>query len=66
MLITLYFTVKFPMTKKEFDIIRKEVARRKGEDDSKPSEEEIAVCEKVTGFSFDRLWLKENATRIRN
>ncbi len=66
MLITLYFTVKFPMTKKEFDIIRKEVARRKGEDDSKPSEEEIAVCEKVTGFSFDRLWLKENATKIRN
>ncbi len=53
--------VLFPMTGKEFAIIKKEVARRKGEDDSQPTEEEIKVCEKVTGFAFDELWKKENA-----
>ncbi len=53
--------VLFPITGREFAIIKKEVARRKGEDDSKPTEEEIRVCEKVTGFAFDELWNRENA-----
>jgi len=50
----------FPMTGKEFSVIKKEVARRKGEDDSAATEEEIKICEKVTGYSFDDLWKKEN------
>ncbi len=53
--------VIFPMTGKEFAIIKKEVARRKGEDHSQPTEEEIKVCEKVTGFAFENLWNKDNA-----
>ena len=50
----------FPITGKEFAIIKKEVARRKGEDDSAITPEEIKVCEKVTGMSYDRLWNIEN------
>ena len=65
MAIAVFATWKFPVTKKEFDIVRKEIARRKGEDDSPRSNEEIAVCEKVTGFSFDRLWNKDNAYKLR-
>ena len=54
----------FPMTGKEFAVIQKEVARRKGEESSETSEEEKRICEKVTGFSFDRLWDDGN-TRLR-
>lgn len=63
---TLAFAVLFPMNKPEFEIIRKEIARRKGEDTSKATPEEIAVCEKVTGYSYDRLWKRENALKMKN
>lgn len=62
--LTLLFAFVFPVTKKEFDIVRKEVARRKGEDESKITPEEIKVCEKVTGFSYDKLWNRDNAVKI--
>ena len=50
----------FPMTGKEYAVIRKEIARRKGEETDPATDEEIRICEKVTGFAFDRLWNKEN------
>ncbi|MBR1440852.1 MAG: MFS transporter, partial [Lachnospiraceae bacterium] len=61
--ITLVMTVLFPVTKKEFDIVRKEVARRKGEDTSVITEEEKAVCERVTGFAYEKLWNVDNSLR---
>ncbi len=64
-LITLFFTARFPMSNEEFDVIRREIARRKGEDSSVTTPEEIAVCEKVTGFSYDILWRRENALRLK-
>ena len=62
-LITLLFLVAviFPMTGKEFAVIQKEVARRRGEDTSVTTQEEKVICEKVTGYEFDRLWDKANA-----
>ena len=62
--ITLYFVVRYPLNKPEFEIVRREIARRKGEDDSEATPEEIDVCEKVTGFRFDRLWDMDNAIRL--
>lgn len=62
---TLIFTVRFPMNRKEFDIIKKEIARRKGEDPSTATPEEIAVCEKVTGFAYTELWDKNNALKMK-
>ena len=64
-LITMFFTLRFPMNKKEFEMIRKEVARRKGEDDSEITPQEIEVCEKVTGFAYDKLWNKDNALKMK-
>ncbi len=64
MILTIVFAVMFPMNKREFDIVKKEINRRKGIDTSVATEMEIAVCEKVTGFKYDRLWNKENATRM--
>ena len=52
------------MNKREFDIVKKEIARRKGEDSSKATDEEIKVCEKVTGFKYNELWKKENAVKL--
>ncbi len=52
--------VLFPITEKEFAIIKKDVARRKGDEDSVATEEERRVCEKVTGFSYEKLWNTEN------
>ncbi|MBO6016512.1 MAG: MFS transporter, partial [Oscillospiraceae bacterium] len=62
--LTLFVTAKFPMTKTEFNVVRKEIARRKGEDESVISAEEIAVCEKVTGFAYDKLWNRNNALKL--
>ena len=57
----LVVAVLFPMTSTEFDLVQTEVARRKGEDIGMTTEEEKKMLEKVTGFSYDRLWNKENA-----
>jgi len=65
LLITLFLAIIFPVTKKEYEIICKEIERRKGEDKSIASAEEIAVCEKVTGYKFDKLWNVENAISTR-
>lgn len=57
----LIFGYIFPITKKEFDIVQKEIARRKGEDGSATTEEEKVVLKKVTGIDYDRLWDEANA-----
>ena len=54
------FDYKFPMQKAEFEVIKKEIARRKGEEESTTSPEEKAICEKVTGLAYDKLWSLEN------
>ena len=64
--LTLFFAIIFPMSRDEFNIIRKEVQRRRGEEDSIITPEEIAVCEKVTGFKYDKLWDKNNALKMSN
>ena len=64
-IIAIIFTVWFPMKKKEFEIVKKEIARRLGEESSETSEEEKKVCEKITGFKFDRLWNPDNALSFK-
>lgn len=64
--LTYIFTIMFPVNKKEFDVVRTEIARRKGEDSSKATAEEIAICEKVTGFAYDKLWDRNNALKFSN
>lgn len=64
MVLTLIFTILFPVGKKEFDVIKKEIARRKGEDSSVATPEEIAICEKATGYRYDQLWNRDNALKF--
>ena len=64
MVFAIIFTALFPMKQREFNIIKKEIARRKGEDSSEATPEEIQVCEKVTGFKFDKLWNRDNALKF--
>lgn len=52
----------FPITSKEFNLVQKEISRRKGEDNSVTSAEEKAVLKTVTGFEYDKLWNVENTT----
>lgn len=66
MVLTLIFTKMYSMDQKEFEIIKKDIARRKGEDSSKASEEEIKVCEKVTGFKYENLWNIDNALKLKS
>ena len=63
-LITIFVTARFPLDKKAFAVIRREIARRKGEDASAPTAEEIAICEKVTGYRFNQLWRRDNALKM--
>ena len=64
MVLTLVFTVLFPVTKKEFEIVRREIDRRKGTEKSMATPEEIKICEKVTGYKYDKLWNKDNALKL--
>lgn len=66
MVLTIIFTVMFPLQKKEFEVIKKEIARRKGEDNSAITEEEVKICEKITGFKYENLWKKENISSFKN
>ena len=66
MVLALIFTKLFSVNRKEFEVIKREIARRKGEDDSKATPEEIAICEKATGFSYDHLWNKDNMLKLRS
>jgi len=50
----------FPIMEKEFNIVKKEISRRRGEDSSIATPEEIRVCERVTGMSYDKLWDNRN------
>ena len=54
--------VLFPVTDKEFKMVQKDVARRKGTEQSEASEEEKAALRKVTGFDYEDLWNPLNAT----
>ncbi len=63
MVLTIIFAVVFPMNKKEYDVIKKDIARRKGEETSVATAEEIAICEKVTGFKYNDLWNRANAVK---
>ncbi|WP_024866950.1 MFS transporter [Butyrivibrio sp. FCS014] len=51
----------FPLTGKEFKVVQKEIARRRGNDSSVTTDEEKKICEKVTGLSYDKLWNRDNA-----
>ena len=51
----------FPVTEKEFRMVQKDIARRKGLEAEEVTEKEKAALEKVTGFSYDKLWNPENA-----
>lgn len=53
--------VIFPMTGKEFDIVKKETARRQGEIEGEATPEEKKILQKVTGLPYERLWDKSNA-----
>ena len=63
--LTWLFTARFPVTKKEFNIVRKETARRRGEDSSVITEEEKKVCEAVTGFKYEDLWKESNGLSFK-
>jgi len=54
------FGYRFPIMEKEFNIVKKEISRRRGEDSSSATPEEIRVCERVTGMSYDKLWDSRN------
>ncbi len=60
MALLIYVGIKFPLTRKEFEVVQKEVARRRGEDNSETNREEKEICEKVTGMSYDKLWNTNN------
>lgn len=65
MIITVLLTARFPVTKEEFDIVVKEISRRKGEDDSQITPQETEVCERVTGLPYEQLWDKDNAFKLK-
>lgn len=57
---TLYFTTKFPVTKSSYECIQKDIKRRLGESSDVASEEEIRICELITGVKYQQLWKAEN------
>ncbi|MBR3357440.1 MAG: MFS transporter [Solobacterium sp.] len=64
MVLTIVVAMKFPLKQREFEIVKKEIARRKGEETSTITPEEKTVCEKVTGFAYEQLWNSSNALKL--
>ena len=50
------FAMKFPMTEKEYNVIKRDISRRRGEDIPAATEEERRICERVCGISYNRLF----------
>ena len=65
MALAILFTVVFPVKKKEFEIVKRDIARRKGENVSNATPEEKVVLEKVTGFRYEELWNRDNALKLK-
>lgn len=65
MVLTIVFAILFPMHEKEFAIIKKEIARRKGKLDGQATEMEMKICEQVTGFKYEKLWNEKNAFQFK-
>lgn len=59
-IISMIYAIRFPMKSKDYDIMVKEINRRRGKDESTITPEEISVCEKITGFKYEDLWTKRN------
>ena len=62
----LIFGYIFPITNKEFDIVKKEIGRRRGTDGSIASDDEKRILERVTGFKYEDLWKTSNEHKIRS
>ena len=60
-LLLIIANVFFPITKKEFQTVQDDIARRKGEKPGAATEEERKILETVTGLSYGALWNPENA-----
>lgn len=56
----------FPISKREFALVKTEIARRRGEEEGLASQEDRAVLERVTGFAYEELWNKTNAYHGRS
>jgi oligogalacturonide transporter len=61
MLLTLYFTVKFPVNRKTYNIVTKDIERRMDKSTELATDEEKEMIEKITGYKYDDLWDKKNA-----
>ena len=60
-LFAMFFVYKYPVTVAGFEILRKEIDRRKGLTDEAVTDEEKAICEAMTGYAYEDLWKKDNA-----
>lgn len=56
----LFFGYIFPITKKEFEVVQTDIARRKGENHTIATEDEKKILKRITGFEYDKLWNEEN------
>jgi len=61
MIMTLYFTIKFPVNRETYEILREDIDRRLGNNIDPISVEDKDVIEKITGYDYDDLWNKKNA-----
>ena len=60
-LLLIVVDIFFPITGKEFNLVQKEISRRRGTGTGEATQEEKQILEKVTGFSYADLWNTENA-----
>ena len=65
-LLLIIVNIFFPITGKEFRMIQKDIARRKGTETGEATEEEKLALEKVTGIAYDALWNTRNAGMKQN
>ncbi len=60
-LFALFFVYKYPVSVRGFAVLREEIDRRKGLRQDTITDEDMRLCEAMTGYDYDNLWNKDNA-----
>jgi oligogalacturonide transporter len=60
LVLTFVFIRIYPVSQNAFMLLRKQIDARRNGENIEASEEEIALCELMTGYSYQDLWKEEN------
>ncbi|TVP84475.1 MAG: MFS transporter [Acholeplasmataceae bacterium] len=62
LLLTFVFIRIYPVTQDAFKVLSAQIEARRKQEPIEATAAEIALCEQMTGYAYDQLWKKDNAS----